>query len=70
MEVKIAVKRYDPQTDGKGASQAYTVDIDEDATLLDALLQIREDQDPTLAFRGSCRTGRRPGRRRDTPGRG
>ena len=57
MEVKIAVKRYDPQTNDKGASQAYTVDIDEDATLLDALLQIREDQDPTLSFRGSCRTG-------------
>ncbi len=57
MEVKIAVKRYDPQTNGKGSSQTYSADVGEGATLLDALIQIREEQDPTLAFRGSCRTG-------------
>ena len=57
MEVKIAVKRYDPQTNGKGSSQTYSADVGEADTLLDALIQIREEQDPTLAFRGSCRTG-------------
>ena len=57
MEVKIAVKRYDPQTNGKGSSQTYSADVGEGDTLLDALIQIREEQDPTLAFRGSCRTG-------------
>ena len=57
MEVSFKVHRYDPSTDGKGQSQAYTLDIEEDATVLDALMRIREEQDPTLAFRGTCRTG-------------
>ena len=33
MEVKIAVKRYDPQTNGKGSSQTYSADVGEGATL-------------------------------------
>ena len=57
MEVKIDVKRYDNVTNGKGSSQSYTLNIEGNSTLLDALIQIREDQDPTLSFRGSCRTG-------------
>jgi succinate dehydrogenase / fumarate reductase iron-sulfur subunit len=57
MEVTLNIKRYDPKTNGKGSTQDYTLEIAEDATLLDALLQIREEQDPSLAFRGSCRTG-------------
>jgi succinate dehydrogenase / fumarate reductase iron-sulfur subunit len=57
MEVTFKVHRYDPATDDKGQSQAYTLDIEENATVLDALMSIREEQDSTLAFRGSCRTG-------------
>ena len=57
MEVTFKVHRYDPSTDGKGQFQAYSLDTEEEATVLDALMRIREEQDPTLAFRGTCRTG-------------
>ena len=57
MEVTFKVHRYDPETDGTGHEQAYTLDIQEDVTVLDALMRIREEQDSTLAFRGTCRSG-------------
>ena len=57
METTFKVHRYDPATGGKGDFQTYTLDVEEDATILDALMRIREEQDPTLAFRGTCRTG-------------
>ena len=57
MEVKFAVKRYDPITNADKSTQTYTAEVDEGDMLLDALLQIRDEQDPTLAFRGSCRSG-------------
>lgn len=57
MEVTFKVHRYDPATDGKGQFQPYTLDIEEEATVLDALMRIREEQDTTLAFRGTCRSG-------------
>jgi succinate dehydrogenase / fumarate reductase iron-sulfur subunit len=57
MEITFKVHRYDPATDGKGQSQSYSLDIEENATVLDAMMRIREEQDSTLAFRGSCRTG-------------
>ena len=57
MEVTFRVNRYDPAANGKGAPQGYTLDIEEEATVLDALMRIREEQDSTLAFRGTCRSG-------------
>ena len=57
MEVTFKVHRYDPSADGKGAFQDYNLDIEEDASILDALVRIREEQDTTLAFRGTCRSG-------------
>ena len=57
MEITFKVHRYDPATDGKGQLQPYTLDIQEDASVLDALMRIREEQDSTLAFRGTCRSG-------------
>ena len=57
MEVTFKVHRYDPSNDGDGEFQAYSLDFEEDASVLDALVRIREDQDSTLAFRGTCRTG-------------
>ena len=57
MEFNFKVRRYDPSTDGQSHMQAYTLDIEEDASVLDALMRIREEQDSTLAFRGACRSG-------------
>ena len=42
---------------GQKHMQTYTLEIEEDATVLDALMRVREEQDSTLAFRGSCRSG-------------
>ncbi len=42
MEVKIRVKRSNPSSNSEAASQVYTVDIDKEVTVLDALAKIRE----------------------------
>jgi succinate dehydrogenase / fumarate reductase, iron-sulfur subunit len=57
MQATFKVHRYDPQTGGKPVSQAYTLDLPEDATVLDGLFKIRDEQDGTLAFRASCNRG-------------
>ena len=69
MEITIKVPRQDKNSAGRwntslekmvgGAAleQNYTLDIDPQTSVLDALVQIREEQDSSLAFRGSCRTG-------------
>lgn len=52
------VYRYSPD-DGENPSwDSYTVDLDDCGPMvLDALLKIKSDIDPTLAFRRSCREG-------------
>ncbi|MEE9284136.1 MAG: succinate dehydrogenase/fumarate reductase iron-sulfur subunit [Dehalococcoidia bacterium] len=51
----LKVKRYDPETN-ESRYQEYTVEVDESAALLDAIIGVREYQDPTLAVRCSCRS--------------
>jgi succinate dehydrogenase / fumarate reductase, iron-sulfur subunit len=58
MKADLKVRRYSPEIDKQGAPprwQEYTVDIHPDSTVLDALIQVREEQDGTLAIRCSCR---------------
>jgi succinate dehydrogenase / fumarate reductase iron-sulfur subunit len=55
MKVKLKVKRTNPET-GAGGYSAYEIDTVESATLLDALIQVREYEDGTLALRCSCRS--------------
>jgi succinate dehydrogenase iron-sulfur subunit len=56
VEIKLRVKRYDPES-GKGHYwQDYAVDMPEYATLLDSLIEVREYQDGTLGLRCSCRS--------------
>jgi len=57
MEVTLKVNRYDPASGNKGELQSYALEVDDAATVLDAMMQVREEQDSTLAFRGSCRNG-------------
>ena len=57
MQVNFKISRFDPATNGKSQYQNYTVEIDEGSSVLDGLHQIRDQQDGTLSFRGSCRTG-------------
>lgn len=53
----VRVFRYDPTVGGDGAFQDYDLDIPNPsaATMLDVLLRIQREQDPTIAFRFACR---------------
>mmetsp|Transcript_19070 Transcript_19070/g.24038 ORF Transcript_19070/g.24038 Transcript_19070/m.24038 type:complete len:263 (+) Transcript_19070:66-854(+) len=52
------VYRWDPEQKQKPYVSTYPVDLDECGPMvLDALLKIKSEQDPTLTFRRSCREG-------------
>ena len=52
------VYRYDPDSDANPRVDTYTVDLDSCGPMvLDALIKIKNEIDPTLTFRRSCREG-------------
>ncbi len=58
MKIKFKIKRYNP-VDTEASEpyiQAYMCEVPEGMTLLEALLKIADEQDPTLSFRKSCRS--------------
>lgn len=56
MQANLKVKRFDPADEGgKTWWQEYKVDVHPDSTVLDSLIQIREQDDGTLALRCACR---------------
>lgn len=55
MQVTLRVRRTEPETKAS-RWQDYTVDLPSYGTVLDGLLQVREEQDGTLAMRCSCRS--------------
>ena len=57
MEVTFKVYRKDAEQDGKPGRSNYSVELDDEATVLDGLLKIRDEMDDTLAFRASCARG-------------
>jgi succinate dehydrogenase / fumarate reductase iron-sulfur subunit len=56
VEVRLRVRRFDPEQGGGPRWQDYTVDVPEHATVLDALLAVRDTQDDSLSLRCSCRS--------------
>jgi succinate dehydrogenase / fumarate reductase iron-sulfur subunit len=58
MKVVFSLYRYNPDVDNAPRMQDYALEVAEgsDMMVLDALIQLKE-QDPTLAFRRSCREG-------------
>ncbi|MCH8745498.1 MAG: succinate dehydrogenase iron-sulfur subunit [Chloroflexi bacterium] len=57
MDVTVKVKRFDPESAVPQQEwQEYPIAIDDTATVLDALIQIREEVDGTLSLRCSCRS--------------
>ncbi|UYV67258.1 SDHB [Cordylochernes scorpioides] len=56
---KFKIYRYDPEKDGgKPKMQTYDVDLSTCGPMvLDALIKIKNEIDPTLTFRRSCREG-------------
>ncbi|MGQ4809731.1 hypothetical protein NKDENANG_03156 [Candidatus Entotheonellaceae bacterium PAL068K] len=58
MQITLNVYRKAPETNGeKPTFQAYQVEVEDDATVLEAMRQVRDDQDPSLSFRGACESG-------------
>jgi succinate dehydrogenase / fumarate reductase iron-sulfur subunit len=57
MKANLKVRRYNPETDKAGTVrwQEYSLDVHPASTVLDVLIQIREEVDGTLALRCSCR---------------
>lgn len=55
MRVRLAVQRFNPPLEAKPRFINYRVEIPRNATVLEALIRIKEEIDGTLAFRSSCR---------------
>jgi fumarate reductase iron-sulfur subunit len=55
--VKFEVLRFRPETDKEPVFETYEVPCMEDWVVLDALNAIKDDIDPTLSHRWSCRMG-------------
>lgn len=53
-QLEIEVLRYDPEKDKEPYYQTYRVECPDDWAILDALINIKEEQDTTLAYRWSC----------------
>ena len=52
------VYRYDPDSGANPRYDSYTIDLDKCGPMvLDALIKIKNEVDPTLTFRRSCREG-------------
>src|SRR3954453_8469559 len=56
MEVKLKVKRFDPEGAYDEGYRDYVVEMPESATVLDTLIEVREYHDGTLSLRCSCRS--------------
>ncbi len=56
-KVKFRVFRYDPEKDEKPHYSEYTIEAWKGMSVLDALNEIKAEQDPTLSWRQSCRMG-------------
>ncbi len=55
---KFKIYRYDPDTSANPRYDSYTIDLDQCGPMvLDALIKIKNEIDPTLTFRRSCREG-------------
>ncbi len=57
MKIIIEIKRYNPETDEHSRIEAYEVDVEPTDRLLDALMTIKQYQDPSLGLRKSCAHG-------------
>lgn len=57
--IKVSIYRYHPEQDSAPSMQDFEIDISKstDDMLLTLLERIKHEQDPTLAFRRSCREG-------------
>ena len=54
---KVKIYRYDPEKGGEGQFSTYDLNIENPAitTILDVLIRIQKEQDPSISFRYACR---------------
>lgn len=57
MQSTLRILRYDPEVDQKPHREEYQVDVEPTDRLLDALQQVKWQQDGSLSFRCSCAHG-------------
>jgi succinate dehydrogenase / fumarate reductase, iron-sulfur subunit len=57
VEVTLRIKRYNPETDVKSSFKEYTLDVEPNDRVLDALNKVKWDHDGTLTYRRSCAHG-------------
>lgn len=57
MNVTLAIKRYNPATDEDPRVHTYQVEVQPTDRVLDALMDITQNQDGTLGYRRSCAHG-------------
>ncbi len=57
MKITLQIQRYNPEVDGKPHFRDYPVEVEPTDRVLDALMQVKNYQDGTLAFRKSCAHG-------------
>ena len=53
--ITLEVMRYRPGVDAKPWPQAFQIEWTQDMSILDALALIKDDFEPELAYRWSCR---------------
>ena len=56
MRIHLSVNRYHPEFDGESQLKNYYLDVGSDLTVLEALIQLKEEEEGGLAFRYSCRS--------------
>ncbi|EGN75087.1 succinate dehydrogenase and fumarate reductase iron-sulfur protein [Idiomarina sp. A28L] len=58
-KITFSIYRYNPEVDEKPHMKDYTLELkdDQDLMVLEALIKIKEEIDPSLSFRRSCREG-------------
>lgn len=56
-EITFRVRRFDPDTDSAPHWDSYTLSVTDGMTVLEALHELKATQEPTLAWRSSCRMG-------------
>jgi succinate dehydrogenase / fumarate reductase, iron-sulfur subunit len=57
MKITLKIQRFNPETDDAPFYREYSVDVEPTARVLDVLMQVKEYQDNTIAFRKSCAHG-------------
>lgn len=57
MKVKLEIQRFNPESDAEPRFVTYEVEVDPADRILDALMEIKNNIDGSLAFRRSCAHG-------------